>query len=351
MPIRHYAFLSFGRWGINPAHIRARQLGAEMLRRGIKITYLVDDYPENHAGLGIAAGAEVAFVPAPRGIGQLPGRRKILRKLRPDFLHIKDPNFRTFAALVKSSHTRVVLDWDEPYFLKEMPWKQHQLEVLYANWTALRADKIVVTTHYLQHLVKQKWHRDSLYLPFGLYLPPFADGPNPYEKPNAVYMGSMHPLWDIDLMMDAVRLLAEAGDKPAFTFVGGNQAMWQDYVNQHKLDNVNLLGYQPEENMWQYLRHAHVLLFPIRDTPGNQSRCPSKTLAYAQVRRPVITSRIGAVGDMLGDEGLYVQPTAQAMADAIRDVMRKPMLPDIDYHIERFNYPDLVDQLLGYIDS
>src|SRR5437870_3724803 len=120
MSVKHYCFLSYGIWGNNPTHIRTRQLGNEMIRRRIRVTYVVDDYPENHSGLGVHADAHVAYVSRPRSIRQIPARRRILRQLAPDFVHVKDFNFRSAAALIGQPALRVVTDWDEPNLFKPM---------------------------------------------------------------------------------------------------------------------------------------------------------------------------------------------------------------------------------------
>jgi glycosyltransferase involved in cell wall biosynthesis len=88
-----------------------------------------------------------------------------------------------------------------------------------------------------------------------------------------------------------------------------------------------------------------VLLFPIRPTLVNQSRCPSKVFAYAQARRPIITSRVGELPYMLGESPLYVEPTPQAFADAIRAAMGGP-LPDVPYHLEHHTWGARADRLL-----
>ena len=351
MAIKHYCFISYGVWGTNPGHIRTRQLGAELLSRGIRISYIVDDYPENHGDLGIPPGAEIAFVKNPRSIGQIMARRRILRALNPCCIHVKDLNWRTVFAFAFNSRMRFVFEWDEPNVLKKLPWAKHQSQRFLARWAMNRAFKVLTTTRHLQQYTREKYAVTPAYIPYGPYLSPSTDGPSPFHRPTAVYMGSMAALWDIDLMMDAFRLLAEDGFKPPFTIVGGRQETWLSYARQHGLDNIEFAGYQADADMWRYVRHAHVLIFPIRPTLVNETRCPSKTFVYAQARRPVITSRVGEVAQILGDQGIYVDPTPQAMAAAIRKYMQAEPLPDISYNLQRYEYRNLTSDLLELIES
>ncbi|MGH7176549.1 MAG: glycosyltransferase, partial [Tepidisphaeraceae bacterium] len=113
---------------------------------------------------------------------------------------------------------------------------------------------------------------------------------------------------------------------------------WEAFVREHGLDNVTFYGFLPDDKMWVHIRHGHVMLFPIRPTDFHKTRCPSKTFRYAQTRRPTITCRVGEVAEVLGDQAIYVDPTPQAWADAIRKYMQTQLLPEVDFHIEEHSY-------------
>jgi glycosyltransferase involved in cell wall biosynthesis len=160
-------------------------------------------------------------------------------------------------------------------------------------------------------------------------------------------MGFLTPDFDHDLLFEAARLLKAAGKPHPITFIGGGYDVerWRAYAAAHGLDHVCVKGYVSDDDRWRYLRHAHVLLFPIRPTIVNRSRCPSKTYAYAQARRPVITCRVGEVPGVLGERATYVEPTPQAFADAIDRHMGQDVA-DVDYGIERHNWSARADTLL-----
>jgi glycosyltransferase involved in cell wall biosynthesis len=119
---------------------------------------------------------------------------------------------------------------------------------------------------------------------------------------------------------------------------GPDLARWQQFVAAHGLSNVELTGSRFGPDLWARLRHAHVALFPMRDNLKNRCRCSSKMFAYAQARRPLIASRVGEIPEILGETPTYVDPTPRAFADAIRQAVAVPHLPDVDYHVERHSY-------------
>ena len=106
-------------------------------------------------------------------------------------------------------------------------------------------------------------------------------------------------------------------------------------------------GFVSGDDLWRRLRHAHVLLFPIRQTILNLCRCPSKTFAYAQARRPVIANRVGEIPAVLGESAEYVDSTSEAFADAIDRAMSQPRHADIDYGVERHNWAARADVLVA----
>jgi glycosyltransferase involved in cell wall biosynthesis len=358
-----YCFLTYGAWEKNAGLLRPRELGAELIRQGHQVIYLIDDYPPNHQDLGLSPGAKVEFVPHPRSLRQIAERWHILARIQPDYVHVLNLNAKTVLALARVGRpchgqrrglrARVVAEWDEPPFLKDLPWPKAQLYRALDCYLRRRADVYIVCTRYLQEYFRTHWGIDAAYIPHATYLPQYADGPSPYAAPTAVYMGQMYPLWDLDLLFDAALLLAREGFKPPMAFVGDGPDLpkWTQFVKDHKLDNITLSGYRRGEELWRYLRHAHVLMFPIRPTLVNQSRCPSKTFAYAQSRRPILTNRVGEVAQLLGDKATYVEATPAGFAAGIRQAMSTPALSDVDYQIEKHNYRDRTRQLLEAIEK
>jgi glycosyltransferase involved in cell wall biosynthesis len=346
----HLAFLTFGPWPGNPGLMRPTLLGSALVERGVDVTYLVDDLAGNEGHLGVHPRARIARVPRARGAAQIATRRRVLRSVAPDVVHLLNPHAKSLAALVGLDGVRVLADWDEPPVLRPFGTPRLMLERGLDVWLRRRADYHVACTRWLQERFLAGL--DAAYVPHGTYLSPFGVSPSPFTRPTAVYLGSFFPKWDHDIVFEAARLLAERGLTPPITFVGDGEdrGRWEAFVGRHELDNVTFAGWLDESELKRHLAHAHVALFPIRDSVLNRARCPSKMLAYAQAGRPLITCRVGEVPNLLGDVPIYVDPTAEAFADAIARAMSVSVLPDVDFHPERHSYADRVERFLAVFD-
>lgn len=345
-----YGFLTLGALS-NPGYIRARELGRALLDRRVQVCYVANDTPENRAA-AIDPRAEVRLVAHARSLRQFHERRRAIRDLRLDFIEVfPDVNGRSWLTMAGLRGPRMVGFWDEPGTLKQFGWLRHVFVCAMDRWLRRRADLRIVSTCAHQRLWRERYGLEAFYMPFACYLHDYPDGPSPFDRPTVVYMGAFYQ-WDQDLIFDALVLLARDGIRPPVLLMGTGPDLpkWQAFVREHGLDQVTFAGFTPDEAMFQRLRHAHVLLFPIRPTLLNQTRCPSKTFAYAQARRPVITCRVGEVAAVLGDQATYVDATPQGFAGAIRAAMSAPPARDIDYGMERHTWALRADGLLAELD-
>jgi glycosyltransferase involved in cell wall biosynthesis len=165
-------------------------------------------------------------------------------------------------------------------------------------------------------------------------------------------MGNLYPLYDHDLLFEAARILKGRGKQPKIAILGGGPDLekWRAFVREHGLSNVTVAGFVSGESLWRHLRHAHVLLLPIRTNILNLCRCPSKTFAYAQSRRPIIANRVGEVAELLRDRAIYVDQTPQAFADAIDRAMSEPQ-PDVEYDLHDPTWKSRTDDLLKLLNA
>ena len=343
-----YVFLTTGPWAGNASFERLYHFGAQLLARGVEVGFVVDDLPGNRA-MKLPAGAEVAFA-SPGGIKQVLSRRRAIRKLRPDFVHALNPAPKAVAAL-KGTRWKLIGDWDEWSEMRSDHRFPAWLERYIAKWFRRRAAVTVVCSRYMQSEFLSRYELAAHYIPYAADVQaPLAESPSPFDKPTAVYMGSLHAQFDHDIMFEAARLLAREGKRPEIAVIGGGPEVekWREFVREKGLSNVTVKGRVSDSDRDAHLKHAHVLLFPIRPTPGNLARCPFKVFAYGQARRPTITCRVGEVPQTFGEVATYVEPTPEAFARAIDEAMHRDQ-PDVDYQIERQNWSARTDALLEAI--
>lgn len=327
--------------------VRLRELGRELIARGVDVTYAVDDLPFNREKLNVDPKANVVFSSNLGKISQIWKRRRTLKQLKPDFVHVMNPAPKSCAALW-GSNLRVVGDWDEWPASRPGSFIKRTREKYLDHWLRHRACVVSVCSRYLRDQFRQRFGLEATYIPYAAYLPEQPETTSPFSQPTAVYMGNLYPAYDHDLLFDAAVLLKSRGQEPHITFLGTGPELdsRRAFVKDHNLSNVEVAGFITGVELWRRLRHAHVLLFPIRVNPVNLARCPSKTFAYAQARRPVITNHVGEVPEVLGDKATYVDPTPQAFAAAIESAMSKE-LTDVDYGIEAHNWGVRAEALLA----
>lgn len=345
-----YCFFASGPYAQNPSLVRAICLGHELAGKGVDVCYVADDIPENRQPGVFDQRATVVHVEGPRTRSQFSGRRKALASLSPDYVHVIDPAPKTFLGLV-GSRWKVVADYDEWPAGRPHTFARRKWEEFLERWANRRAAHVIVCSRYLQDTFERRHHRRPEYIPYATHLAEHADAASPFHEPTAVYMGTFSKPYDLDLLFGAAKVLADRGCKPRMCFMGNGPQfeMWQTFLSENRLDNVELTGRLTGIELWRRLRHAHVLLFPIRPSVPNLSRCPSKTYSYAQARRPVIVNRTGEIPAVLGDLATYVDCTPESFAEGIEQAMRSPVLPDIDYGVERHNWGARADQLLDLI--
>jgi glycosyltransferase involved in cell wall biosynthesis len=308
-----------------------------MLERGVEVSYLLDDLPYNRS-LELHPKARRLYVANPKSVSQLLTRRRVLREAAPDYVHICSVSPKAYLALVGTDQ-KLVGDWDEwPARRPYRPLKKRVATTVDA-WLRGRADLCVVASRYMQRAFREDYGIEPLYLPHASFMPSYPDGVSPFSAPTAVYMGNFYPVYDQDILFEAAAILKQRGLTPQIEMIAGGTdlARWRRFVEERGLTNVTMAGYLTGEELWRHLRHAHVLLFPLRYSEVNACRCPGKIFFYAQARRPVITTSVGEIPEVLKEKATYVSCTAEDFADAIAEAMSHPVLPDVDYDLDSWD--------------
>ena len=348
----HYCFLlTFGLK--HPASLRMQQLGAELIRRGIDVSYILTDDGVAPADPLLRDRARFEWIAPGSFLKAMLARRRALRRLRPDFVEVLNPHIQTLVPLIGLRNLRVVALWDEPLFLHDISPGARIASYLWNRWLLARAWLKIVASRQLQVLLHESYRVDATYLPHVTYLrPPLDDGPSPFDQSTVVYLGTLFPVWDHDLIFAAARELARRGESASICVIGTGPDLerWRSYLRENQLTRVSMTGFLSESEMWRHMRHAHALLFPMRPTLLNRSRCSSKLLAYAQARRPVIGNKVGEAPQILGEHlPIWVEPTPQAFADAIARITAAPPPPDVDYDLGRLSPQTRASELLEAI--
>jgi glycosyltransferase involved in cell wall biosynthesis len=316
--------------------MRQRDLGAALAALGVQVTHIVDDCPYNRTSLNLDPKTHVEYVPKPRQWSNIKSRREIIRRLRPDWVHILIPSPKTYLTMRGLDEVKVLGEWDEWRAAGDHSRFLDRLKFRFLDrWLRRRASRHVVASQFMQKQFAEHFGIDCAYIPHASFMQKYPDGVSPFTEPTMVYMGNFYSTYDHDIVFHAAKLLVDKGIRPRIEVIGQGPDFnkWQQYVAQHGLTNVTLPGYFLGEDIWRRLRHAHTLLFPIRWSVANACRCPGKIFMYMHARRPVTTCDVGETSVQFGELAKYVPCTPEAFAEAIAEAIKEPWPADVPYRL------------------
>lgn len=331
--------------------LRPREFAERLVAAGGRAWLVIRDSKESE-GAQPPAGVELVKVVDAPVKAYVQAVREAIAEQEPDYVYFLNPSGRAYLIARGGLPAKIIGDWEDWRVAWPFKWYK-KLPLWYVDrWFRKRADVVVTVSAWLKGEFERRGRREVHYIP---YAPMPADEPPdmpcPFDRPTAVYMGAMVGEWDQRVVLEAAARLKERGDEPAICLVGGGPELepMRAWITEHGLTNVTMPGHLPRQAMLNHLRHAHVLLFPIRDTAANRARCPFKSFQYAQARRPVITCRVGEVARTLGEQAAYVDCTPAAFAEAMAQAMAEPRGADVDYGIEQHTWDDRFERLMAAV--
>ena len=337
MAPRKILFISFGDLSTTGC-IRASQLAVHLGRLGWDAQVAIPDTPSNRAFEHAEESNRFFYDPSARKIVSSLGG--ILRQERPDFVHMLNPKEKALMLSTIHQRQKFVFDWEDWTTFVEQNSIRRWYKEIRDRWLIRRASAIITASSWLSRYILSRFAKDSLYLPYACLPKGFPDPGFGDIKPVAVGMGSLHPNWDHDLLVEAAGVLRGRGQEVPIRWIGKGAELerCQARVAELGLEKFEFPGYLDWEPMLRQLREAHCLVFPIRRKELNLARCPFKCFQFAQAQRPVITSDVGEVRSILGDHAVYVEPTSEALADAIYETMLRARQADVPYDLSKHTW-------------
>lgn len=301
----------------SPACFRVIGISTSLINLNINVSIICDDRVENTSKIVLLreAGVSVYTIDSrPRILGVMQCR-VILNLYKPDWVVQLNASINGFLRLVFTSHN-VVGEWDEPAILAPHGFLKKILVNCLHFWLKRRAKiHISCTKAFLKYLPQ-----NSAYIPHGQYIENhYSDCPVQVGNYFA-YLGNFYPLWDHKLIIESIRKASENGYKPEILMIGSGPDIdkWIAYSKTHNLTNIKFTGYLEFSEMFQLLRGARALLFPMSNTPLNQCRCSTKIFAYLAANRPVVAHRVGEVIELISFAH-FVKP-GDDLIDTIRNI-------------------------------
>ena len=176
----------------------------------------------------------------------------------------------------------------------------------------------------------------------------------PLEGPVRVgYMGTLAPWQGLENLLEALALSRREGREYRLVVAGTRKGRWsrrlRELASHLRLkDTLELHGPLPKDQLFQLLGSCHVLAAPLPDDPRNgmQGCCPIKILEYMACRRPILSTRIPPVEEILKDNesACLVPPNsaswlARGLSRLLSDPERAAGLADTAYRRLTSDFP------------
>ena len=134
----------------------------------------------------------------------------------------------------------------------------------------------------------------------------------------------------LQFCLDSIALL---GDKDFSLIITGEypaeaQQLWMEKAFSTGLTGkVRFSGFLPEEELRKLQIHSKALLMPLLDTDRHRARFPQKILGYMRMGKPVITTKVGEMGEYFEDNVSVLMDesaTAYGYSEKIRFLLDHP---------------------------
>jgi len=325
----------------SPANYRAVNLAKSCSHFGCRVAILADDRNDNKrfATESFPANINLVWLPRASKLLYLVIARRFIRSNHNAFVIQSNPTYRAFCLLVLSS-SRVIGEFDEPEILKsQSPVRKFIAHVLHWWFVRRCVVKITATKYFQTHVF------NSHYIPHAQYISVPKIQKQVQCQFDLAYLGNLYSLWDHDLIFDGLARAQRANYVPKTAIIGSGPEYnkWVHFCKVHELQNVFFLGFMELSQYLPILAETNILLFPMRDTPINKSRCPSKLFSYAAANRPILAHRVGEICGLVPESPYLVDPDVDLISVASKLNSR---LPSVNYN----NIPNYDKLALMYID-
>jgi glycosyltransferase involved in cell wall biosynthesis len=138
-------------------------------------------------------------------------------------------------------------------------------------------------------------------------------------RPRIGYIGGLHRFVDYDLL----RKMAEARPDWSWIMIGAAQV---DLQQLRELPNVYLLGQQPHERLFQYLKSFDACLVPYVNTAEMSTVVPTKINEYLAAGKAVVSTNLPTVCEFNEEHDVLVTapPDPKLFLEAIERVLANP---------------------------
>lgn len=208
---------------------------------------------------------------------------------------------------------------------------------LFVDWVYRRASHVVVLSNgYRRHLLARGIPADRVSVIPNWSIEDVTEGV--VRKPRdpggiftIVFAGNIGPAQNMDVVIDAAKLLLTTAPDIRFVIAGGgvDQPTLAARAQAEGITNMEFLGRIPPKDMPTVFNQADAVLVHLRDEPVYECTVPSKIQAYLRAGKPVLIGVRGDAAAMVreAEAGFAFEPDSpEQMAEAA--IRMRDLSPD-----------------------
>jgi glycosyltransferase involved in cell wall biosynthesis len=198
-------------------------------------------------------------------------------------------------------------------------------KVLFGLWT-----RVIVNSNYMrfeaERLVRKNQSKIVL-IPLGANLKQIQESiPKLLAGKSLLFFGHLTRIKGIDVLLEAFKEVSGFNDQVQLYIVGAGplRNSCEEFVKNEKLGSrVHFMGVQPQDVLFSIMKGADICVLPSRNEAG-----PSTVLEAMAAGKPLITTRVGLVPDILIDSrnALLVKCEPHQIAVAIKNLLQNQEL-------------------------
>lgn len=308
---------------------RALGMANPLIDLGWEVSILMEDTEENHHRVGMECcdKVKVYYFPHCSALQEINAKNRLIKEIDPDFIYVCA--FVTRNTVGIGHRCKKLVEHSELQSgIPDMKGLRKVHAYINEYFSILYSDALLNASKYLQDVFRKRAKRvlkgnmPMLYFPYA-----YSDGVMKVLKIDRntpeyfmykgrkvfVFLGSIVRGYGAFTMIEAMEKVREKYPEALLLMLGrgGSYQEACHYVKEHKLeDNILLPGFISEEDISMYFSLTDYFISPMNDTVQDWARCPSKLYMYLPYRKPIITCKIGEPYNVLGDEGIYYEPSS-----------------------------------------
>jgi len=174
----------------------------------------------------------------------------------------------------------------------------------------------------------------------------------------AVYAGGLYPFKGVDMLVDVAQELPEV----QFAIAGGDSSQvtaYQQLAKDKQVNNINFLGYLPQNQLTSLLQAADVLTHPHCLTEAATFTSPLKFFDYMASGTAIVATEIPSLMEFKSGNiaAIWCEPdNPYKLAQSIRDSLAKyprqveGYAETLDF-VKQFSWENRIEKILGYVDA